>query len=274
MNRFWRNISISTGIISFVFMFLGDWFWNDIIDYGLGQYYNGVINRSIFYIAVIIAVSLFFVLFENVIWYRKINFNGYKVEIRYGDLLKTHRGYPVINFDECYSTKVGEDTGDIKPSSICGQYLLEYPISDINTLLNAANIKPERKKSEYNKNACYKPGTILKRNNHLLMAFAKLDSKGNAQFFTREDYMNCLDYFWEQLYSIHGDSNVCIPILGTGRTKIGDSQLSRQEVLDLLLFSYLISSYKLQKNYKLVIYCRRKDDIKLFKIFKTKYFIT
>lgn len=273
MNRFWRNISISTGIISFAFMFLGDWFWNGIIDYDLEQYYNGLINRSIFYIAIIIAVSLFFVLFENVIWYRRINFNGYKIEIRYGNLLSTRKGYPVINFDECYTAILGEDTGDIKPSSICGQYLLKNPIPDINAILNDANIKSEKRKSEYNKNVCYKPGTVIKINNHLLMAFAKLDSKGNAQFFTRKEFLDCMDYFWEQLYSVHGDSNVCIPVLGAGRTKIGNSQLSKQEVLDLLLFSYLISSNKLQKNYKLVIYCRRKDDIKLFKIGKTKYFI-
>ena len=67
----------------------------------------------------------------------------------YGNILKKRNCKRVINFDECFTTHVGDKTADINPTSICGQYLSEHPGLDVKKLIDAANITPARAKSRY-----------------------------------------------------------------------------------------------------------------------------
>lgn len=172
----------------------------------------------------------------------------------------------MINFDECFTTSIGENSSDIKPNSLCGQFLLNNPIDDIDSLIKQNKISPQRKKFEYNNLICYKSGTIITYENFSFMAFARLDSNGNAKFNDKKDFINCLDIFWKELYNKHGDCNVCMLILGSSRTKIGDTYLTEQQVLDLILSSYKFSDFKLQRKYKIIIYCKRNSNFSLHNI--------
>lgn len=261
--------NLSVYLLSFILLFLDD----SLISKNLfkifnnEQYnrYNILINKVVIFIIIFLLTFILNLFYNKIIWYKKINYKGHKIEIRRGDLLKTHKGNIVINFDECFSTNVGEKSSDIKPSSLCGQFLLRHQTDDIDGIIKSSIIETKKRKSEYNNIACYKPGTIIKYEIFLLMAFARLDSNGNAKFNNRKDFINCLDNFWEELYNKHGDCNVCIPILGSSRTKIGETYLSEQEALELILNSYKISDFKLQRNYKLIIYYK-KSNLSLHKI--------
>lgn len=102
---------------------------------------------------------------------------NYSIQIGYGDLFDVNDGKVVINFDECYTTKVGTSPSDIKKDSVCGQYLGKYPIESIQTLITNTGIKPEKGKSQYKEKEKYKPGTIIPNGKYLLMAFTKLDAE-------------------------------------------------------------------------------------------------
>lgn len=54
----------------------------------------------------------------------------------------------VIPFDECFTTSVGDSPTDVKPTSICGQYLEKHPIQDIQRLIDNARLKSSKSKSK------------------------------------------------------------------------------------------------------------------------------
>ena len=98
------------------------------------------------------------------------------------------------------------------------------------------------------------------------MAFAKLDEDGRGQFFSRDEYLDCLSILWNEIDKYYGQNDVCIPVLGAGLTRIGDKILTQQELLDIIIASYKLSSHKLKLPCQLHIVCKRNDNFSLNKI--------
>ncbi len=222
---------------------------------------NILINR------LIICASIFVLANVGYYVYRKkrrkvtINENNYSIQIEYGDLFSINSGKIVIDFDECFTTQVGNAPDKIKPESICGQYLSKHPINNMDTLINAAGVKPARGKSECNGQTRYNPGTIVPNNDFLLMAFAKLDKDGLGHL-TYDEYLQCLDTLWQQFDKYHGTSDVYMPILGSKITRF-DKELTQQELLNIIISSYRLSPKKLRRPYKLHIVCREREGFSL-----------
>lgn len=194
----------------------------------------------------------------------KINNKTFRIKVVYKNLFKAKKGKKVINFDECFSTNVGDKTEDIKPRSICGQYLTQNPSQDIQGIINKAGVQPNGVSKFKSKNA-YTPGTIIPNGDYLLMAFAKLDEKGKGNL-TYEEYLDCLNVLWEQIDCHHGTDDVYIPILGSGIIRLG-KDLTQQELLDIMIASYSVSPYRIKKPNVLHIVCRRQDDFSLNDVF-------
>lgn len=195
--------------------------------------------------------------------------NNYIIKVEYGNILKVTNCKKVINFDECFSTCVGNGPGDIKPNSICGQYLTQYPDTDMPKLLEAANLKPLKKKSAYEHKDKYQPGSIAPNGDDLLMAFAKLDENGRGIFSSRDDYLDCLSTLWKEIDKHYGQKDVCIPLLGAGITRFGNASgasYSAQELLEIIILSYKLSSYKIKAPYKLRIICKKSMGFSLNRI--------
>ena len=194
----------------------------------------------------------------------KIDNRIFSIKVEYKNLFKAKKGKKVINFDECFSTNVGDKTKDIKPGSVCGQYLLQNPNLAIQKLISDAGVQPAGK-SKYKGKVAYAPGTIVPNGAFLLMAFAKLDEKGRGKL-TYEEYLECLNVLWEQIDSNHGTDDVYIPILGSGITRLG-KDLTQQELLDIMIASYSVSPYRIKKPNVLHIVCRRQDGFSLNDVF-------
>ena len=195
--------------------------------------------------------------------------NNYKITVEYGDLLKIKNCKRVINFDECFSTHVGTAPADIKSTSICGQYLTANPNLNIQSLLSNSQLKPLKTKSKYQSKERYESGRIVPNGDDLLLAFAKLDKNGLGRFFTRDEYLECLSVLWEEIDKYYGQQDVCIPILGAGLTRFdggSGASIPQQELLDMIIWSYKLSSHKIKLPRKLRIICRRDEDFSLDKI--------
>ena len=198
----------------------------------------------------------------------KIKGCNYKIVVEYGDLLKTKKCKRVINFDECFTTQVGTNPAEIKPSSVCGQYLNSHPYLDIRSLISNANLKPLKSKSKYHHKERYEPGRLVPNGDDLLLAFAKLDKSGLGKL-TRNEYLECLSILWEEIDKYYGQKDVCIPILGAGVTRMdggSGAAIPKQELLDMMIWSYRLSSHKIKSPYKLRIICKRSEDFSLDKI--------
>lgn len=204
----------------------------------------------------------------------KVKSLEYLVSVEYGNILEQENCQKVINFDECYTTKVGNDIADIKPDSICGQYLKKHPdLTDltIQELLNKQHIEKAPTPSKYQSKDRYEPGTIVRNGDDLLMAFTPLDEYGRGLFFNKAQYIQCLDKLWKELEK-HQQSDICIPILGSGRTCFEDGEgASQQDFLDMIIWSYKLSSHKLKPQYKLRIICKRRYDFSINNIGRNEH---
>lgn len=222
---------------------------------------NIFINRVIICVIIFALANIAFSIYRKTRQKVSINGNNFGIQIEYGDLFEVKGGKIIIDFDECFTTRVGNAPNEIKPESVCGQYLSKYPISNMETLINAAGVKTTKGKSEYKGQKKYESGILVPNGDFLLMAFAKLDKDGLGHL-TYDEYIKCLDILWEQIDKYHGTSDVYMPILGSKITRF-DKELSQQELLDIIISSYCLSSKKLRKPYKLHIVCRKREGFSL-----------
>ena len=200
----------------------------------------------------------------------KIKGNNYSIVVEYGDLLKKENCQRVINFDECFTTKVGKGPAVIKEDSICGQYLTQNPQLNVGELISTSGVQPCRRKSKYNNLTCYEPGTIVPNGDDLLMAFTRLESNGISMKFTVEEYLKCLSRLWEEIDANYCNKDVCVPVLGSGIARFENGispSIPKQELVDLMIASYKLSPHKLKNNNTLHIICwKPRDDFSMDKV--------
>lgn len=227
---------------------------------------NVILTRVIafiFVLALSLAANALYLKFRRKV---RIKGNNFIIQIQYGDILEMPNCKKVINFDECFTTSVGDAPSNINPNSICGQYLKKEPIQDIQVLIDNAQLKPAKSKSKYQSKERYDSGKLVPNGDYLLMAFAKLDRDGLGRFYSYDEFLECLQVLWAEINKYYGQKDVCIPVLGSGVTRMNGSSLTQQELLDIIIGSYKLSINKIKSPYKLHIVCKECDDFSLNKI--------
>lgn len=228
---------------------------------------NTVINRVLVVIITFIISTIIYVLYLT---FRKsiiIKGKNYCIEIKYDNIFDMHNCRKVIPFDECFTTNVGNKPSDINPDSICGQYLTSNPIQDMQLLIDSAQLKASTEKSKYNNMDRYDSGKLVPNGEFLLLSFARLNQDGLGRM-SRDQYLGCLSLLWEEIDKYYGQRDVCIPILGSGVTRMDGESLTQQELLDIIIESYKLSKHKIKLPNKLYIICKKRDDFSLNKIGK------
>lgn len=271
--------AIVTGIFTFVpeaFFEKYEWITQVTLEQGGlsrvdAQDVNIVISRLACFLLIWIVTSLLYMSFLKLRRWVTIKGQNYSIRVEYGNILKKKNCKRVINFDECYTTQVGNATADINPGSICGQYLTLHSDLNVQQLIEAAQITPARSKSKYLHKTRYDSGTIVPNGDDLLMAFAKLDERGKGRFFSRDEYLACLDLLWKELENNYSEKDICVPILGAGTTSFdggSGASISQQDLLDMMIWSYKLSSHKIKAPHKLRIVCRKSSDFSINNIGK------
>lgn len=226
-----------------------------------------IISRLLCFAAIWVVTAIGYCIYKAMRRSVKIKGDNYTIEIKYGDIFKEKNCKTVINFDECYTTKIGNKPCEIKAGSICGQYLQgEGKNTNIRELISCSQIQPEKRRSRFQNRISYKPGSIVLDRNNLLLAFATLDENGRARFFTLDEYIDCLSTMWKQIELNCEQQDVCVPILGAGLTKFeggNGASLSQQQLLELMVWSYRLSPHKIKSPYKLRIVCKKCEGFSL-----------
>ncbi len=274
-----KSVALAFGIVTGIFTFVPETFFGEyewVTKEALEQYkcftcldaqdVNIVISRLVCLLFVWIGTSLLYVAFLMLRRWITIKGQNYSIRVEYGNILKKRNCKRVISFDECYTTQVGNATADINPDSICGQYLSLHSDLNVKQLIEAAQISPARSKSKYQHRTRYDSGTIVPNGDDLLMAFAKLDERGKGRFFSRDEYLKCLGLLWKELENYYSGKDVCVPILGDGTTAFdggAGASIPQQDLLDMMIWSYKLSSHKIKAPHKLRIVCKKKSGFSI-----------
>ena len=177
MIKFFKSVyAWAVGITSAIFTITPESvFINHKLPLNIADDTNIVLTRIAFFICILILSLL-----GNIVCpllRRKVNIRGrnYHIQIKYGNLLRTSKGKTIIPFDECFTTSVGKEPGDINSDSICGQYLKQYPIQDMTSLLAQTHLRPALEVSKFQGKTRYISGKLVPNEDYLLMSFTKLD---------------------------------------------------------------------------------------------------
>ena len=81
-----------------------------------------------------------------------------------------------------------------------------------------------------------------------------------------DEYIECLSEMWKQIEVHCSQTDVCVPILGSGLTLFEGASLSQQELLNIMIWSYKLSPHKIKAPYKLRIICKKSDGFSLNEI--------
>lgn len=257
--KFGNVLAIIELISSFIFIFA------DIPeDYKI---YAGII---FFILLIITYIIIWFIsnIYNNI----KLNINNSKIEIKYGDIFE-EKGKKVITFNEYFDTCV--DDNIINQKSINGQFIMNkitdtnefdnYISNELNTRNKKFKINNKRLTGKKNK---FELGTTIKyQDEFLLTAFTKFNSNNNAEI-SMQEYINFLLELWNELDILYSQDIVVIPLLGAGVTRFRDYNVTEQELLELILWTFKISKIKFTYPSKLciIIHNSLKDKINLYKI--------
>jgi len=219
----------------------------------------------------LLAIPIHYVLWKKANGLKTIvlKINNSELEIGFGDLF-TEGENKVIPFNEYFDTSFEGNL--ISDESLHGKYLKRLNSTD--TLDSEIENIPSEKLVEDNvsrvigKKKRYRLGTILKRTNYFLLAFSHFD-ENNMAYLAQNDYVACLLNMWSEIDKIYNQKTVCIPLLGSGITRIKDNTgISDQELLSIMIWSFRISKVKFAypSKVKIVLYAEKADKINLFKI--------
>lgn len=113
----------------------------------------------------------------------------------------------------------------------------------------------------------YKLGTIHQHKDYLLTALSRFDEKNRA-YLSMQDYVTFLLEFWNEIDIIYAGKTIVIPLLGSGMTRFKNVDISEQELLELLLWSFKMSRIKFRypSKVRIVISKNKKDRISLYKL--------
>lgn len=251
-------ISILVGIETFILIFI------DIPD-------NMKSIAAIINIAVFI-ITLFLIWIISIkMSKRRLKVCGTDVIVKFGNLF-SENGNKVIGCNEYFDTLVDEHL--ISSKSLNGQVMNQYidDITDLDSqiLLDSGckrNVVEEDNNKELGKNIKYKLGTCFKYQKYIFVAFSKLDNQYRA-YLDMPNYMFCLMNFWNELNRVYNGENVVIPLLGSGITRIGNSKITKQEQLELLIDSLKYNNLSFSHDAQIIIVLPEslKDEIKLFNL--------
>ena len=200
-----------------------------------------------------------------------LDINNSTLIVKIGDIFK-EENLKVIAFNEYFDTQV--DNRIIADNSLNGIYI-KLKVTDVSSLDTSIDTDVnfnEKILSTNDTRTCgkkkrYRLGSIYEYNDYLLTAFSKFDDDNRA-YLAMNDYINFLLNFWNEIDIIYAGRPISIPLLGSGITRFKEYDMSEQELLELLIWSFKVSRIKFTypSNVSIIIHESKKDKINFYNL--------
>ena len=188
----------------------------------------------------------------------ELKINNTTVRVVQGDIWEQMKKEPkdrtkeinVIGVNDFYDVVV--DNRIIASSSLHGQYIKRIidagKLEELNrTIENDAflnkygNYKTVLSR-KVGKKIRYELGSVVEFESYIMAAFTKFDNNNEA-WLSAEEYTRFWMRFWENISKIYAGRTINIPLMGAGITRFKNGKPSKQELLEVMLWTLKISGF-------------------------------
>ena len=213
-----------------------------------------------------------------------IKINGTNVKILEGDIFELldkrvedrEEEINVIGVNDYYDTIV--DDRLIAKKSLHGQFIekiiakgklneLEQLI-ETDSNLNRSDNKEVVENRKRGRKCRYKLGSVIEFESYILAAFTKFN-EDNKAYLSAQEYVDFWMQFWENIDEIYAGRTINIPLMGAGITRFKNGKPSKQELLEIMLWTLKISGFQntySDRKINILIYKGDIQDIDFFHI--------
>ena len=231
-----------------------------------------------FYLVSLIAAYFILWIYANKIKKINLNINGNVVKVKQGNIFdEPDDVWKVINANEYFDTELGGKESLVSSESVEGQYLQKFYAEGAKELDERitdqlSSVKGKRKRyRKHGKGVRYPLGTIFSDTKdgrrYLLTAFSRMDDSNRA-YLSMKDYVNFLMAFWEEIDKVYDGHSITISLFGTGIVRLDNLNISPQELLELILWSFKHSRIQLAYGaiVTILLYGETDHQVNLYKL--------
>ena len=202
----------------------------------------------------------------NLAYSQKLKSLDSTVRLIIGDIFDQNDGHIVIGTNDVFDTELGEV---IKPTSIQGQFLTKKYSGDVRKLdkdiidaLQLENINPIEtdtsktigKNTRYPIGSCVPLGNVTNR--HFMIVYTVMGSDLKCKPTDINTLWQSMDNLWKIIRKRGQSLEISMPIIGSDLARTG---LTRKELLNLIITSFVLNSKEELITSKLNIYIHPKD---------------
>jgi len=182
----------------------------------------------------------------------------------------------VIGVNDFYDTII--DNRIIAKSSLHGQYISKIietqKLDALNTviecdeILNKEGNRIEVPNRKTGRKVRYNIGSVVEFESYVLAAFTKFD-ENNKAYLSANEYTSFWMTFWENIDEIYAGRTINIPLMGAGITRFRNGKPSKQELLEVMLWTLKVSGFHntyADKQINIVIYPPDAEEIDFYHI--------
>ena len=273
----WSKYLATLGIFSSVVTLIS--FFATAADLGIG-----VLYIAIPFVALIVVTFLAMWYCANHRNHADLIINNTTVKVCEGDIWSLLDREPaerageisVIGVNDYYDVIVDERI--VSSGSLHGQYVNKIAqagkLGQLNTtiendpFLNGSGNSKMVTSRKAGKQVRYKLGSVVEFESYVLTAFTKFDANNQA-WLSAEEYVGFWMRFWENIDKIYAGRTISIPLMGAGITRFKNGKPSKQELLEVMLWTLKISGFHntcADKQVNFVIYPPDAKEIDFYHI--------
>lgn len=213
----------------------------------------------------------------------ELRINQTNVCVKIGDIFspENESEINIIAVNDFFDTEA--DDRIVAKKSLHGRYIqklkdkeilncLKQKISNDRSLNAKGNWKAELRYGK--KVRRYKIGSMLTFGSYVLTAFSRFDKKNRA-FLSAEEYTSFWMHFWKNIDVIYVGRTINIPLIGAGLTRFRNGKPSKQELLEIMLWTLKISGFQntyADSKINFVIYEKDAPEIDFYHIQHNRHF--